>query len=211
MNKTYIQKSTSPKLNLFNAFGITTKSIPDRQLEVKEMFKRDWVDQQGDEEYVPAIPVFKAYEQDLEFVYKGVLRTASEAIRTFLTYLQGAEFSLYDEYSQRGIRCRYVSYDNKAHYRLGEEAVVFTVKVKINNPLCYVLSTASDTITTTFDVPAIVFWDDGTNATYAADIPISKTFADPDHFAIFVLNTIVKQPTNMGDVITTDDGEYITY
>ena len=189
--KTYIQKSTSPKLDIFDSFGITAKSIPDRQLELKEIFKRDWVDQQGDEEYIPAIPVFKAYEQDLEFVYKGVLRTASDAIRTFLTYLQGAEFSLYDEYSQRGIRCRYVSYDSKAHYRSVEEAVVFTVKVKINNPLCYAIVTASDTITTTLISPAMVFWDDGIANPYAANVPISKVFADSNHFGVILPSALI--------------------
>lgn len=182
--KTYIQKSTSPKLDLQEAFGITAKSVPDKQLELKEIFKRDWADQQGDEEYIPAVPTFKAYEQDLEFIYKGVLRTASDAIRTFLTYLQGAEFSLYDEYSQRGIRCRYVSYDSKAHYRLVEEAVVFTVKVKINNPLCYVLSTAGTTITKTLTTAATIFWDDGITNTYAANVPVSKVFADAIHFGV---------------------------
>lgn len=190
MNKTYIQKSTSPKLDLQVAFGITAKSIPDRQLEAKEMFKRDWADQQGDEEYVQAISVFKAYEQDLEFVYKGVLRTASEAIRTFLTYLQGAEFSLYDEYSQRGMRCRYVSYDSKAHYRSIDEVVVFTVKVKINNPLCYALYTTGSSLMGTANSATTIYWDDGTINTYAASDAINKVYPDSKHFGIVVLSKL---------------------
>lgn len=184
--KTYIQKSTSPKLDLLQAFGITTKSIPDVQLEAKEFFKRDWADQQGDEEYIPATTVFKAYEQDLEFCYIGTLTTAAAKIRTFLSYLQGTEFCLYDEFSQRGIRCRYVSYDSKAHYRSDKEVVVFNIKVKINNPLCYAITTDSDTITSTANSICTVYWDDGTHNTYNINSTISKTFTDNNHFGIIL-------------------------
>ena len=190
MKKTYIQKSTSAKLDLQVAFGITTKSVPDRQLETKEIFKRDWADQQGDEEYIPTIPVFKAYEQDLEFVCLAAPNTAAGLIKTFLAYIQGGEFSLYDEYTQIGIRCRFVSYDSKAFYRVADDAVVFTIKVKINNPLCYALYTESNVITTIINSPLMVFWDDGINASFAANVPISKTFDDNGHFGIVIPTSI---------------------
>lgn len=184
MAKTYIQKGTDAKKDLQWDFDITTKHIPDIQFEQKEVFKRDWADQQGDEEYLPVIPVFKAYEQDLEFVCAGVLTTAIAKIKTFLKYLQSTEFSLYDEYSQRGIRCRFVSYDNKAFYRVGKDVVVFTIKVKINNPLCYAIYTTGVLLTATANSATVVYWDDGTTNTYATNAAISKTFTTSVHFGM---------------------------
>lgn len=143
MSKTYIQKSTDAKKDILSVYKITNKHIPDIQLELKDLFKRDWAEQQGDEEYIPATAMFKAYEQDLEFVCMDTLATAGATIKIFLAYLQGSEFSLYSEYNNRGFRCRYAGYDNKAFYREAEDVVVFSVKVKINNPLSYALSSAT--------------------------------------------------------------------
>ena len=53
MAKTYIQKSADTKRDLLETFSITTKSIPEMQLDQKDLFKRDWADQQGDEECGP--------------------------------------------------------------------------------------------------------------------------------------------------------------
>ncbi len=153
MSKTYIQKGSDAKKDILSVYGITNKHFPDIQLDQKELFKRDWAEQQGDQEYIPATTMFKAYEQDLEFVCKGTLTMAGATIRTFLSYLMGSEFSLYSEYHNRGFRCRYVGYDNKAYYREGEDCVVFNIKVKINNPLSYALPsttiTGSTSVTTT--------------------------------------------------------------
>jgi len=186
MPKTYIQKGTDVKKDLLAIFSIATKSIPEMQLDQKDLFKRDWADQQGDDEYIPAVSVFKAYEQDLEFVCKATLATAGGLIKTFLTYLQGSEFSIYDEFTQRGIRCRFSGYSNQAFYRAGQDVVVFTIKVKINNPLCHALTTTGTTITGTAGSPTVIYWEDGTTNTYATNATISKTFTGNGHFGIIV-------------------------
>ena len=137
MNKTYIQKGTDAKRDMLAVYNITTKHIPDIQLELKEIFKRDWAEKQGDQEYLPATAMFKAYETDLEFVCMDTLKSAGATIKTFLAYLQGSEFNIFSEYNNRGMRCRYVKYDSKAFYREDKDVVVFSVTVKINNPLSY--------------------------------------------------------------------------
>jgi len=141
MNRTYIQKGSDVKKDILSVYGIMNKHIPDIQLELKEFFKRDWAERQGEQEYIPSTAMFKAYEQDLEFVCmdSSSPTDAAKKIKTFIIYLQGAEFSLYSEYHKRGFRCRYVGYDSKAFYRESDEVVVFSIKVKINNPLSYAI------------------------------------------------------------------------
>lgn len=158
MNKTYIQKGSDVKKDILSIYGITNKHFPDIQLELKELFRRDWAEQQGDQEYIPSTAMFKAYEQDMEFVCMDTLAAAGATIKTFLAYLQGAEFSFYSEYHNRGFRCRYVGYDSKAFYREAEDVVVFNVKVKINNPLSYVAIPVPTIIYTPQTTGASRYW-----------------------------------------------------
>lgn len=85
-------------------WGIYVKSIPFKIFpEIKELAFRNWLDENGDDEYIPAQPVFKAYEMDCEFVFIGSHGTANERIRSFLEYLSnGGEFIIYDSYTQIG-------------------------------------------------------------------------------------------------------------
>lgn len=182
--KTYIQKGTDVKKDIQAVYGITTKHIPEPILEQKEVFKRDWIDRQGDDEYIPSTSMFKAYEQNLEFVCKATLATAGGLIKTFLAYLQGSEFSLYDESTQRGMRCRFVSYDPSAFYRADQDVVVFAVKVKINNPLNYAATTTGTTISLIANSATVAYWDDGSTNTYATSTTISKVFTGNGHFGI---------------------------
>ena len=182
MAVTYIQKGTSAKVDILATFGIMTKSIPDMKLEVKNISSKDWADNQGDEEYIPSVLTFKAYEEILQFVYKGVLNTAGSAIRTFISYLSSAEFSFYDEFSGRGFRCRFSGYDPVATYKVVEEVVLFNIKVKINNPLSYAVKTNP-----TLPAAGTIFWDDGTSTVLTTGGSGGKT---PSVFAIVSPSTL---------------------
>lgn len=192
MNKTYIQKGSDVRRDL-SSFQITAKSIPDIQLDNKDFFSRSWTDQQGDEEYIPANPVFKAYELDLAFVYIGTLKSAGAGIRSFISYMQGSEFLFYDYFSDRGIRCRYKGYDSKATYHADKDAVDFTIRVKVNNPLCYPIKTLTggNSITTTASCAMKIYWDDGTQNTYAEGATISKIFDSNEHFGIVIPSKLI--------------------
>ena len=176
MAKTYIQKGSSAAVDIMATFGITTKSIPDMKLDAKDIFKRDWIDQQGDSEYIPTIRTFKGYEDSLQFVYKGTLGAAGVAIRTFMAYLAGAEFSIYDEFSGRGFRCRFSGYNPVASYRITEDVIVFEIKVKINNPLSYAVTTIPSSAN-----GMTVYWDNGTTTTLTTGGSAGST---PSIFAI---------------------------
>lgn len=111
--------------------------------EIKEVASNDWLDEDGDDEFVPDKPCFKAFEDEIEFVYKG--EDPVGMIGDFIYYLShGGVFAMYDEHSGIGYQeCRFVKYDPEADYiREGKEAVVrFKVTFKINTPQTRVVLT----------------------------------------------------------------------
>lgn len=172
---TYIQKGSSSKVDI-STFGIILKSIPDIKLDAKDTFVRSWPEQQGDEEYRSATATFKAYEDSIEFACNATLNSASGLVRAFISYLAGADFSIYDDFKKRGFRCRFAGYDPVAYYKQGTDMLVFNIKVKINNPLSYAVSSISSAASA-----MTVYFDDGTSAIYTEGTSISKT---PAVFAI---------------------------
>ncbi|NDV68585.1 hypothetical protein [Dysgonomonas sp. 25] len=121
-------------------WGIYVKSIPFKLFpDLKDIPSRNWMDEQGDDEYIPDTPYFKAYEMECEFVYVGVHRTANTRIKQFLTYLaSGGSFNIYDTYTRIGrTNVRYMGYSEDVLYRRDgqDDIVVFSVKLKVNNPI----------------------------------------------------------------------------
>lgn len=115
--------------------SVTFKVFPD----LKDVSTRDWMDQQGDDEFLPNIPVYKAYKIECEFVFKGLYETANTQIKSFLKYLaEGGFFKFYDTYTKIGrTNIRYDSYDNDALYRREgqDDIVLFKVTLKVNDPI----------------------------------------------------------------------------
>jgi len=121
-------------------WNIYIKSIPFRIFpDMKDIPSRDWMDEHGDDEFVPDTPYYKAYEMECEFVYVGTHGTANEKITAFLKYLaEGGKFKIYDTYTQIGrTQVRYMSYNEDVLYRRDgqDDIVVFSVKLKVNDPL----------------------------------------------------------------------------
>lgn len=183
--KSYIQKGSDPAIDLFDAYNIRIKSIPFKPFpDTKEIVKREWYDQHGDDEFIPENMFFKAYEIDVKLTYIGGVDSARDSIFPLLQYMQGSEFFLYDEYSKVGIRCRYDSYLNDAFYRRGSDIVEFSVKLKVNNPLCYGLPILNETFSGKADCDMTIYWGDGTNSVLAKDDNISKTATGLDYAVV---------------------------
>lgn len=106
---------------------------------MKDIPSRDWPDEHGDDEYVPGTPYYKAYEMDCEFVFLGPHGTANAKIKDFLKFLaEGGKFRIYDTYTKIGrTEVRYMSYSENVLYRRDgqDDIVIFSVKLKINNPV----------------------------------------------------------------------------
>lgn len=121
-------------------WGIYIKSVPFKVFpDLKDVPSRDWPDENGDEEYIPDLPYYKAYEIECQFVYIGSGGTANDQIRSFLKYLsENGMYSMYDTYTGIGRRdVRYVGYSEDILYRKDGEndIVVFSVTMKVNNPI----------------------------------------------------------------------------
>ena len=121
-------------------WGIFVKKVPFNLFpDMKDIPSRDWADEHGDDEYIPHSPLYKAYEMECNFVYVGTHGTANARIKDFLKYLaEGGRFSIYDTYTKIGrTDVRYMGYSEDVLYRRDgqNDIVVFSVKLKVNNPI----------------------------------------------------------------------------
>ncbi len=141
--KFYIQKESagSTVIDTVEAFGmyeVQSKFYGGR--EVKEPAKREWRDEDGDDEFVPSTPVFKAQEMEIKFAYKGAMSSANGKLETFIKYLsEGGTMKIYDSYNGIGRQeVRFVSVADDAELVRDSEdgdILVFTVKFKANDPV----------------------------------------------------------------------------
>ena len=135
MKTFWIKKIGLPAIDIFADWGIRIKSIPPKPYpNLKDIAKREWQDEQGDDEYIPPTIVYASQEVDVKFCYEGAIDSIATDIIEFLEYLQGCEVSFYDEYTGRKGIFRYVSYTDDAIHHKISDTLEFTVKFKINNP-----------------------------------------------------------------------------
>ena len=133
-----LRKGGSNVIDSKEQWGILAKSVPFVLVpDVKEYSKIDWPDEDGDDEYIPEDPHFKAYEMTVSFVYIGDYETANMQIKAFWDFVKQGEFELYDQYTKIGReKVRYVGYENDAFRRRTSDGdiVEFKFKFKVNNP-----------------------------------------------------------------------------
>lgn len=136
-----IQKlTTGASVRDSREWNIYVKSVPFKVFpDMKDVPANDWYDQNGDDEYIPSPPYYKAYEIDCEFVFVGENGTANAQIKSLLKYLsESVMFKFYDTHSKIGrTNVRYVSTDDDVLYRKDgrNDIVVFSVTLKVNDPL----------------------------------------------------------------------------
>ena len=71
-------------------FGIVCTEFPFKPVwETKDLPKRDWPDEDGEDTYIPDKLLLKAYDLEAEMCYKGDLGTAYDKIMAFQNYLTG--------------------------------------------------------------------------------------------------------------------------
>jgi len=132
-------------------YGIVCKECPFKVLpEPKELPKRDWYDEHGDDVYLPSDGLkFKAYDLEVTFLYVGAGADKESDMRTkignFINFLYGRNdggsplLKIYDEYTltgRKGVVCIGVDndmlvYDDANDNVIGE----FSVKFRVNNPV----------------------------------------------------------------------------
>lgn len=125
-------------------WGIVATSLPFKIVgEMKDIPKNDWFDEDGDDEYIPDTPVYKAYEMDAKFfIEASSMPSLIESIRGFIQYIAaGGSFSIYNPNTGIGRQnIRYVSYSDEAKYnKVGTSdgtkyMCEFSLKLKVNDP-----------------------------------------------------------------------------
>lgn len=185
---TYIQVSTTPAIGIESYFGLTVKSLSiPTYPKLKELQFTSNPNEDGDVEYIPAIPFFESYEFEIKLAYIGTKGTLNSALSDFITYIGSTEFSLFSPYENKGVRCRYAGYELDEGYRArnGMETNEFTLKFKVNTPTTYCISMPLGTLSKTTVSATKVYWSNGTTETFNSGVIINKDLGAVNQFAIF--------------------------
>lgn len=139
--KFYVQKerSDAPVMEMGEDFGFyETESKFYGLNEVKDLPKRTWYDEDGDDEFVPDEMKYKAYEMSVKFGYKGTKFSANAKVKALQDYLSGGTFKFYDSYNSVGrqnVRFSGISDDAElVRDDTDGDILIVTVKMKVNDP-----------------------------------------------------------------------------
>ena len=140
--KVYIKqdKSGASVVETIEDFGLYCVDIPFKPAgDVKDIVSRDWKDENGVDEYIPAGGLkMSAYEIDVKFGYKGDKFGANEAISSLLSYLTTGDVSIYDTYTGIGRqKVRLVKLNDNADIVRDDDGdiLIFSVTLKVCDPI----------------------------------------------------------------------------
>lgn len=140
-----------------NTYGVVCQEFPFKYFpEVKELPKRDWVDDDGDDVYYPTDGTkLKAFDIDVTFLYAGPIHTYQEGgttilgmrdnLTAFINFLYGRNSGgsscllIYDEYTDTAFRNVYVKEVSNDLYEYNDVNMnahaQFKVKFRVNDPI----------------------------------------------------------------------------
>lgn len=107
----------------------------------KDLPKRDWADEDGEDTFIPAILPLKSYDLEAGICYTGRMSTAHDRVSSFLGYLTGADgngstLKVYNPHTGIGRRRLYFlgasGYD--FHSDGSGDVVAFKVKFRVTDP-----------------------------------------------------------------------------
>lgn len=140
----YFKRGEGAVIDTQTQWGIVCKEFPFLLYgESKELPKRDWMDEDGEDVFFPSKLAMQAYDLDVEFAYKGVMDSANVKIRGFLDYLTGRDgagsnLSVYDTYTKvgrQGVYVKGVKQDVFVRNTSEGDVVVFTVTFRVSDPM----------------------------------------------------------------------------
>ena len=121
-------------------FGLYCVDIPFKPAgDVKDISSRDWKDENGVDEYIPADGLkMSAYEIDVKFGYKGDKLGANKAISSLMSCLNAGYVSIYD--TDTGIgrqKVRLVKLNDNAELVRDDDGdiLIFSVTLKVCDPI----------------------------------------------------------------------------
>lgn len=109
--------------------------------ETKDLPKRDWADQDGEDTFIPDVLPLKAYDIEAGLCYTGEMGTAYAKIISFLNYLigedgNGVDLKIYNPHTKIGRKNLYFSgaSDYEYHSDGNGDALLFKVKFRVSDP-----------------------------------------------------------------------------
>lgn len=134
-------------VDTYAAYKVVCQEFPFKTLpETKELAKRDWYDENGEDVFVPADGLkFKAYDVEAKFLYKGKESEMAEDLRSFVSFVCGRNnngsplLAIYDEYTKtgrRGVYVQEVSNDLFFYSDVNIDAIAeFKIKFRVTDPI----------------------------------------------------------------------------
>lgn len=153
------KEGSSSVINSYDQWGIVCSKVPFKAGgKTKELPKRDWHDEQGDDTYMPSTLMFEGYDAEFELAYKGQelasnpfdLDLAFTKIDEFKHWLAGTndgitEMRIYSPYSTIGrLGCYLLEISDEepvvmTKYEKGndyhENVVTFKAKFRVKDPI----------------------------------------------------------------------------
>ena len=144
----YIQTSSDSTAIDTTQWGLVARVNPYPALpDAKEPYKNDWLDEDGDDEYVADMH-YEAMEFSVSFFVKTFATTTDSAVKvlrgqidSFFSKIRNGGFKIYDAYTGLGRQdVRYVSYkEDEFKQRKNWARLIFTVTFKANDPITRVI------------------------------------------------------------------------
>lgn len=123
-------------------FGMVCTDVPFMPCgETKELPKRDWIDEDGEDTYIPDSIPLSAFDWEIEMGFKGELASAQGALKKFTEYLtgkdgSGAELKVYSKYT--GIGRQGIYFMGMSDFVFSktniDEVVTFKVNFRVTDP-----------------------------------------------------------------------------
>lgn len=128
---------------------VQEQPFPDNY-EVKEPYKNDWLDEDGDDEYTAIMPR-KAFEHTIKlFIQADTISQLNTLRESFRNKIKSGSFKIWDSWQERGFASvRFVS-DSVESRRITDDfaRMIFSLTLKVNDPSTPV-SFENNIITTT--------------------------------------------------------------
>lgn len=184
---TYIQVGTNPRVGLEEYFKLWVKSLDiPTYPKLKDLQLTSNPNEDGDNEFIPAMPYFDSYEFTAKLAYIGLKGSLYSALSDFISYIGSGEFSLFSPYENKGVRCRYAGYEIDEGYkaRHGIEKSEFSLKFKVNNPVIYGINMPDGLFSKTTVSSTKIYWSNGTVESFNSGVVVSKNLGTSNQFAI---------------------------
>ncbi len=120
------------------SFGMYCMENPFNPCEsVKDITKRSWYDEHGDDEYIGSDGLYlAAYENEVKFGFNGTAFAANKKLKDFIDYLMKGQIKMYCEFNRIGrqhVRLKSIK-PTLERDPVNEDILIVKVTFKFNDP-----------------------------------------------------------------------------